>query len=62
MRACTYRSVSSRAVVTLVRWASRMRASPPTRAVMETLFGAEKVASHAARCAIVTTWSPFASA
>ena len=38
---------------TASRWASRTRESPPTRAVRETDFGAEKVASQPALCSMV---------
>src|SRR5438552_199450 len=58
MRASTYRSSSSNATPTLSRWASCTRSSPPTRAVNDTLFGAENVASHPARCSIALTFSP----
>ena len=53
-------SNSVRATVTACRWASRIRSSPPTRAVSETDFGAEKVASHPARCSIGLTVVPSA--
>ena len=46
--------------LTLSRWASRTRISPPTSAVSETDLGAEKVASHPARCSIVFTIFPSA--
>src|SRR6266568_4097745 len=58
MRAWTYRSSSSSATPTLSRCASRTRSSRPTSAVNDTLFGAENVASHPARCSIVPTFSP----
>jgi len=48
--AWVYRSNSAMAERTLSRCASRTRSSPPTRAVNETDFGAEKVASQPARC------------
>ena len=53
-----YRSSSSKANRTLSRCASRTRSSPPTRAVSETGFGAEKAASHPARCSTEVTSLP----
>ena len=47
-------------VVTASRWASRTRSSPPTRAVSETDFGAENVASQPARCSTGFTVVPSA--
>src|SRR6267143_166600 len=60
MRACTYFSISFRATRTLSRCAAATRASRPTKAVKETLFGAENVASQPARWSIVVTSAPRA--
>jgi predicted nuclease of restriction endonuclease-like RecB superfamily len=54
------RSSSLSATRTLSRCASRTRSSPPTNAVIDTLFGDENVASQPTRCSIVVTVSPRA--
>ncbi len=46
------------ATLTASRCASRTRSSPPTSAVSETDFGAEKVASQPARCSTGDTIFP----
>ncbi len=56
--AWVYRSNSDRAERTLSRCATLTRSSPPTRAVNETDFGAENVASHPARCSTLVTSLP----
>src|SRR5215472_6208309 len=61
IRACVYRSSSSKATRILSRWATRMRWSPPTSAVNETDFGAENVASQPARCSTEVTVFPFSA-
>ena len=62
---CTVHN-SVRAIVTARRWASRTRSSPSTKAVNETDFGAENVASQPTRCstgfkvvpsAVVYSWA-----
>jgi hypothetical protein len=51
---------SPSATPTAARCASRTRSSPPTRAVSDTLFGALRLASDAARCSMVRIRSPLA--